>query len=188
MLLMDTNEHILMGNLTSRLPDSMTGLELEEISSRAWDFDEPNTFIDGRKPIDGVWASRCLEIGGFKLLSFGESIGDHRTKIFDVSMMSILRCCLAVGLLLAISSNTLSRRLSILFSIIRDSRSLLYLPMLVVLQLSLRQPALTIQCSNRPIRDLVDTSKIMVLWSPILSPKESNLKPHISRHRDAHTP
>ena len=44
---MDANEHILTGNLTSRLPDYMTGLELEEISSRAWDFDEPNTYIDG---------------------------------------------------------------------------------------------------------------------------------------------
>jgi len=53
-LLMDANEHILTGNLTSRLTDSMTGLDLEEISNRAWDYEEPNTFIDGRKPIDGV--------------------------------------------------------------------------------------------------------------------------------------
>ena len=89
-LLMDANEHVLTGNLTSRLTNYMPGLDLEEISSRAWDSDEPNTFIDGRKPIDGVWASRSLEIGGFKLLSFGESIGDHRTMIFDVSTRSLI--------------------------------------------------------------------------------------------------
>ena len=53
-LLMDTNEHILTHNFTRQLTDYMTGLELEEISSRAWDFDEPNTYIDGRKPIDRV--------------------------------------------------------------------------------------------------------------------------------------
>ena len=85
---MDDNKHILTGNLTRQLTDYTTGLELEEISSRAWDVDEPKTYIDDQKPIDRVWASRCLEIGGFKLLSFGESIGDHRTMIFDVSTSS----------------------------------------------------------------------------------------------------
>ena len=89
-LLMDANEHVITGSLTSQLTDYMNGLDLEEISSRAWGFEEPNTFIDGHKPIDGVWASQCLEIGGFKLLSFGESIGDHRTMIFDVSTRSLL--------------------------------------------------------------------------------------------------
>ena len=37
-----------------------------------------------------MWASRSLEIGGFKMLSFGESVGDHRTMIFDVSTRSLI--------------------------------------------------------------------------------------------------
>ena len=55
-----------------------------------WGAEEPKTFIDGQQTIDGVWSSTILEIGSFKLLSFGESIGDHRTMIFDVTTRSLI--------------------------------------------------------------------------------------------------
>ncbi len=64
-LSMDANEHVLQGDLCTRLIDESLGLDLAEISHKAWSGHEPNTYIDGSKPIDGVWASRCLEIGGF---------------------------------------------------------------------------------------------------------------------------
>ena len=70
--------------------DDSLGLEMVEISHKAWDGHKPNTYIDGSKHIDGVWASRCLEIGGFRLLSFGESVGDRRTMIFDVTTRSLI--------------------------------------------------------------------------------------------------
>ena len=88
--MMDANEHILTDSFTSCLTDYVNGLDLEEIYHRAWGAEEPNTFIDGQRPIDGVCVSKSLEIGGFKLLSFGENIGDQRTTIFDVTTRSLI--------------------------------------------------------------------------------------------------
>ena len=82
---MDYNEHVLNRSLGKSLLDDSLGLEMVEISHKAWDGHEPNTYIDGSKPIEWVLALRCLKIGGFILLSFGESVGDHRTMIFDVT-------------------------------------------------------------------------------------------------------
>jgi len=48
--MMGANEHIFTGSLTSRLTDYMNGLDLEEISNRAWGAEKPNTYIDGRRP------------------------------------------------------------------------------------------------------------------------------------------
>jgi len=89
-LMMDANDHVIRGHLARWLTDHETGLDLVEISHKAWGDTEPNTHVDGSQPIDGVWASRSLEIGGFKILSFGESVGDHRTMIFDVSTRSLI--------------------------------------------------------------------------------------------------
>ena len=84
--MMDANEHVLTGSFTSKLQE----IGLLEISHRCWGDVEPNTFTRGSKPIDGVWASAELEIGGFKILPFSESVGDHRTMIFDVSTRSLI--------------------------------------------------------------------------------------------------
>ena len=51
---------------------------------------EANTHADGSIPIDDVWASKSLEIGGFKILPFDESVGNHATMIFDVSTHSLI--------------------------------------------------------------------------------------------------
>ena len=88
--MMDANEHILNDELGRLLRSQEGGLDLEEISHKAWGGEEINTYIDGSKPIDGVWASRSLEIGGFKIISFLEGVGDHRTMIFDVEPRSLL--------------------------------------------------------------------------------------------------
>ena len=90
-ILMDANEHILQGSFCRRLISPEFDLDIEEILHKAWHKNsEPNTFADSLKPIDGVWASRSLEIGGFKILSFGESVGNHITIIFDVSTRSLI--------------------------------------------------------------------------------------------------
>ena len=86
-LQMDANEHVLEGPFTSALREEVG---LEEISHRAWRGTPPHTFIDGSQPIDGVWASPELDIGGFAILSFGQSVGDHSTLVFDVGTRSII--------------------------------------------------------------------------------------------------
>ena len=83
--MMDANQHVLTGQFTKRLEE----LDLVEISHKYQGGTEPNTFIEGSKPIDGVWALCDLEIGGFKMLPFSKSVGDHRTMIFDVSTHSL---------------------------------------------------------------------------------------------------
>ncbi len=65
-------------------------MDLEEISHKAWGGKEVNMHIDGLQPIDGFWASRSLEIGGFLILPFSRSVGDHRLMIFDVTSRSLL--------------------------------------------------------------------------------------------------
>ena len=89
-IMMDANEHVLNGELGKMLRSPEVGLDLEEISHKAWGGREINTYIDGSRPIDGVWASRSLEIGGFKILSYLEGVGDHRTMLFDVESRSLL--------------------------------------------------------------------------------------------------
>ena len=89
--LMDASGYVLHGNFCKRLAPAGFRLAIEEISHKAWDKNcEQNTFADRSKPIDGVWASRSLETGGFKTLSVGESIGSHSTMIFYVSLRSLV--------------------------------------------------------------------------------------------------
>ena len=90
LIMMDANEHVLDDPFFRSLCSEENGLDLVEISHRAWEGSEIGTYIDGTKPIDGVWASSGLEIGGFKILSFMEGVRDHRTMIFDVESRSLL--------------------------------------------------------------------------------------------------
>ena len=88
---MGANEHVLHGSFCKRLASSEFGLDIEEIVHRAWDMhSEPNTFADGLKSIDRAWASISLDIGGFKILSFGESVKGHITMILDVTTRSLV--------------------------------------------------------------------------------------------------
>ena len=89
-VMMDTNEHILNSAFGRKLVSEEAGLDLIEISHSAWGGREINTHIEGSEPIDGVWVSRSLETGGFKILSFVEGVGDHRTYIFDIESRSLL--------------------------------------------------------------------------------------------------
>ena len=52
-IMMDANEHILDDELGKLLVSPELGLDLEEISHKAWGGREINTYIDGSRPIDG---------------------------------------------------------------------------------------------------------------------------------------
>ena len=84
---MAANEHVLDGQSTSELCHTLGPKEILHKVRRG---QQSNTHIDGKIPIDGVWASRGLKIGGFIILSFAESVGDHCTFIFDVTTRSLI--------------------------------------------------------------------------------------------------
>ena len=86
LLMMDANEHVKRGIFGNALEN----IGLFEAYHVHWGRKEPNTHIDGSIPIDGAWATSNLEIKGFKTLPFSESVGDHRTMIFDVTSRSLL--------------------------------------------------------------------------------------------------
>lgn len=50
-----------------------------------WEGEEPNTYVDGKNPIDGVWVSSEIEITYIKLLNFLESVGDHRKLYWSLA-------------------------------------------------------------------------------------------------------
>ena len=87
-LFIDANEHITKGLIHAQLTSNDVGLK--EISHRSWGPSPPHTHINGSIPIDGIFASPELEVSNCLLLSFHESVGDHRSMIVEVSTRSLL--------------------------------------------------------------------------------------------------
>ena len=71
------NDRILSGNLSTMLTKDVG---LIEKSHDWWQGGEPHTYIDGSKPIDGLFTSYDVEMSSFFMLSFHES-QDHSTEI-----------------------------------------------------------------------------------------------------------
>ena len=85
LLIMDANEYVTRGIFGKDLEN----IGLFKASNVHWGRKEPNTHKDGSIPIDCVWATSNLEIKGFKILPFSESMSDHRTMIFYVTSRSL---------------------------------------------------------------------------------------------------
>ena len=90
LIMANCNEHIVTGSLGKALTGGKWDLDVSEVSHRAWGNRPPNTHTRGKIPIDGVWASNSLEIAGFKILFFYNSVGDHQRMVFDVTSRSLL--------------------------------------------------------------------------------------------------
>ena len=84
---LDMNDHVLRGQLAVRLRDE---LGLIEVTASHWGKVEPNTHIDGTDPIDTWWVSDDIEVTGVKMLSFHQSVGDHRTILIEASTRSMI--------------------------------------------------------------------------------------------------
>ena len=84
--MMDANDHVLTGKLGRLLTHDTIGLR--EITKAHLGKLCPKTHIRGSSPIDGVWATPDITITGVKWLGFAESLGDHRTCIFDFTTLS----------------------------------------------------------------------------------------------------
>ena len=88
-LCIDLNEHSLNGKIARRLRSD--DIELNECTHSFWpDQCEPNTHIDGSQPIDGIFATPDIDVTNCLLLSFHESIGDHRTAILEFTTKSAI--------------------------------------------------------------------------------------------------
>ena len=85
----DLNEHPLTGKISRRLRSD--DIELHECTHHYWpDTTEPNTHIDGSKPIDGIFTTPDIDVTSCLILSFHESVGDHRTTIIEFSTSSAI--------------------------------------------------------------------------------------------------
>ena len=76
-IIMDANESTMDGPLRRMLEEE--GVDLEEFSHKYYGSVPPNTFIDGKMPIDAGYKTPDLEITAFCMLSFLDSTGDHRS-------------------------------------------------------------------------------------------------------------
>jgi hypothetical protein len=83
----DFNDHILTGRISQRLLNN-NKFHLKETSHKHWGKSEPNTWIRGKQPIDGVFHTDDLEITGILMMPFSKSAGDHRTYIVDITSLS----------------------------------------------------------------------------------------------------
>ena len=120
----------------------------------------------------------CKSFTGLLNYSSGLIIFCHFFGLFCSSMNCLLRvfistCWAYVGILLTTSSMTLSKHYSILCIVIRHARIPLHFDRLNVLQSSCQHDALTAQCSNCVIIDVVETTTIIVWWSHTLSEKDN---------------
>lgn len=79
-LMIDANEHFLRGDFT-RVLHNVVGLK--EVSHRALtNSGEPHTFIDGSEPIDDIWATPDLKIGGSLFSLFRKALAIIRHTSF----------------------------------------------------------------------------------------------------------
>ena len=86
-LCIDLNEHSLTGKIARRI--SSDDIQLHESTHTSWpEGKQPHTYIDGSKPIDGIFSTPDIEVTNSLLLSFHESAGDHRTMILEFTTAS----------------------------------------------------------------------------------------------------
>jgi len=88
LIVMDANEHAMDGPMSKML--EAEGVELEEFSHKYYGNKPPNTFINGRFPIDAGYKTPDVEVTVFCMLSFMKSPGDHRGWIIEVTTRSML--------------------------------------------------------------------------------------------------
>jgi hypothetical protein len=87
-LVIDVNGHPLHNDLYRQLQEQRT--EMEKFSHKCWGPEAPYTHPAGKSPIDGAYKSSEVEIVNLCMLTFAESLGDHRSLCFDISTCSLL--------------------------------------------------------------------------------------------------
>ena len=85
---MDANEHTMDGPLRKML--QAEGVELEELSHKYRGNKPPNTYINGKHPIDAAYITPGIKVIAFYMFGFMESPGDHRSWLIEVTTRSML--------------------------------------------------------------------------------------------------
>ena len=80
-LMMDLNDHPMRNKLYTKLKEH----GMTKFTHKCCGPKEPYMHHSGKSPIDGGYKTSEVEIVNLAMLNFGESPGDHRSFILDVS-------------------------------------------------------------------------------------------------------
>jgi hypothetical protein len=83
---MEENKRVLCGHLATLV----FKMGLLEATHTSWGVTEPNTYIRGNEPTNGVWFTPDLEVMCTTQLLFHEGVGDHCSVIVDISTKSAI--------------------------------------------------------------------------------------------------
>ncbi len=88
-LFMDHNEHVYDSSLDKALSDR-EGLNLSKVILKHTGSQTGTRFFWGSKPINGLCASRDLDISNVCVIPFGYRIGDHCAFVLDIPLASLV--------------------------------------------------------------------------------------------------
>jgi hypothetical protein len=86
---LDVNADIYLKELGQALTDS-NGLNMSEVVGDFTGRPVGPTFFRGTKPIDGVWATKDIQVVNACVMPAGFGVGDHRMFIVDFATQSIV--------------------------------------------------------------------------------------------------
>jgi hypothetical protein len=82
--MMDINDHLLQNKFYAKLKEQNT--DMEEFTHKCWGPKVLYMLHSGKSPIDGGYKTPEVEIVNLAMLTFAESLGDHRSFVLDISM------------------------------------------------------------------------------------------------------
>ena len=86
---MDVNEDIYAKSIGKALTDT-EGLDMAEVVGEFTGKRVGATYYRGRKPIDGIWATRDMQVVGACVMPAGFGVGDHRMFVVDFCTASLI--------------------------------------------------------------------------------------------------
>jgi len=87
-LCLDANENIYTKRIGKALTD-VDGLAMREVVGDFTGIPLGATYFRGSKPIDGVWATRDIEVVNACVMPVGYGVGDHRCFVVDFTLASV---------------------------------------------------------------------------------------------------
>ena len=86
---MDANENIYTKRIGKTLTDA-EGLDMEEVVGAFTGKQLGATFFRGSTPIDGIWATKDVEVVSACVMPCGYGVGDHRLFVVDFRTSSLI--------------------------------------------------------------------------------------------------
>ena len=89
---LDANDDIYKKDLGKTLT-AVDGLNMSEVVSDFTGNPVGPTFFRGSKPIDGVWATKDIQVVNACIMPAGFGVGDHRLFVIDFRLQSLVGAC-----------------------------------------------------------------------------------------------